>query len=83
MPSARRRKSGTSRGDGPQQRGLVTTWVAPRAFADHFPNVTPDRLDKELGGIRGVLLDAGQVGALADRLQALLGPQSSANMQLE
>ena len=58
------------------QRGLVTTWVAPRAFADHFPNVTPDRFDEELGGIRGVLLDPEQIGALADRLQELLARNS-------
>ena len=33
------------------ERGLVTTWVAPRAFAEHFPKIAPDRLDEELAGI--------------------------------
>ena len=64
-------------GPNEQQRGLVTTWVAPGAFAAHFPRVTPERFDEELGRIRGSLLDGPQIEALADRLERLLGPQPS------
>ena len=59
-----------------QQRGLVTTWVAPRAFSEHFPAVTPERFDEELSGIRGKLLDRREIEALADRLERLLGSQN-------
>jgi hypothetical protein len=57
-----------------QRHGVVTTWVAPRAFAEHFPDVAPERFDEELGSIRGSLLDRRQIEALADRLEALLRP---------
>jgi hypothetical protein len=61
---------------GPHERraGLVTTWVNPRAFADHFTSVPAERFDEELGGIRGSLLDGVAVADLADRLERLLGP---------
>ena len=56
-----------------QQRGIVTTWVAPWAFAEHFPDISPERFDEELAGVRGSLLDAHQIDALAARLETLLG----------
>jgi len=59
----------------PQERGLVTTSVEPCAFVKHFPSVTPERFDKELGGIRELPLDRRQIQALADRLEELLRPQ--------
>ena len=54
------------------ERGIVATWVAPRAFAEHFPQIAPDRFDEEFGGIRGSLLDRAAIGSLAARLEALL-----------
>jgi hypothetical protein len=63
-----------------QQRGLVTTWVAPRAFAEHFPNLPPERFDEELGDIRGSLLDRRAIEALADRLETLLAPRLSGTL---
>ena len=59
------------------ERGLVTTWVAPRAFAEHFPKIAPDRFDEEFGGIRGSLLDRAAIGSLAARLEALLATPTS------
>jgi hypothetical protein len=61
-----------------QQRGRVTTWVAPAAFAAHFPGVVPERFDEQLSGIRGSLLDGPEVQALAERLERLLGRRPSA-----
>ena len=52
------------------------TWVAPWAFAEHFPKVAPERFDEALGGIRGSLLDGRQIEALADHLEELLAVES-------
>ena len=76
-PPKTRARALIAMGPNEQQRGLVTTWVAPGAFAAHFPRVTPERFDEELGRIRGSLLDGPQIEALADRLEKLLGPQPS------
>ena len=62
----------------PTQRGCSTTWVAPWAFAEHFPDIARDRCDEVLGEIRGVLLDGTQIGELAGRIEELLTVQPSA-----
>jgi hypothetical protein len=56
------------------QLGVVKTWVAPRSFADHFRNVSAERFDQELGGLRGILLDGLELDALARRLERVLAP---------
>ena len=61
-----------------QERGFTTTWVAPWAFAEHFPDVAAERFDAALGGIRGALLDGRQIEALGDRLEELLRAQPPA-----
>jgi hypothetical protein len=58
-----------------KHRGQVTTWVAPWAFADHFPGIARERLDEELAGIRGALYDGRELDALGDRLERLLRGQ--------
>jgi hypothetical protein len=55
-----------------KERGLVTTWLAPWAFATHFPDVSAEQFDDALSGVRGSPLDAGQLAAIAGRLEALL-----------
>jgi len=62
-----------------RNRGRVATWVAPWAFAEHFPNVAPESFDRELAGIRGALLDGKEIEGLGDRLERLLGSQHPPN----
>lgn len=58
--------------------GRVETWVAPAAFAAHFPNIAAERFAETLSGIRGVLLDAAQLQDIGKRLQSLLAHADSA-----
>jgi hypothetical protein len=56
-----------------RERGIVETWVAPAAFAAHFPQIAAERFEEALRGIRGAPFDQAQLHALSERLQRLLG----------
>jgi hypothetical protein len=57
-----------------RQPGTVRTWVAPWAFAQHFHDIAADVFDAKLGGIRGQLLNAGQLKELELRLREVFSP---------